>query len=212
MKKKHIVISFIGCDGAGKSTLISEIIPILKKNFGDSVYYEHMRPNKLPSLAKLFGLKNTTSIDTTKPHASSSSGFIDSLLRWSYYMLDYLIGYFLKVYLLKFRLIKSAYIFDRYYYDYLLDSKRTRVSLPKFLLKFGQSIIPEPDIIFCLIADPDLIFKRKPELSLVEIERQVKELKIFCKKNKHARLINTGDTVQHSVNDCNKALNEIFNL
>ena len=55
LKHPGFTIAFIGTDGSGKSTIINKISPILNQAFHKSIFYEHMRPNKLPSLAKLFG-------------------------------------------------------------------------------------------------------------------------------------------------------------
>ena len=116
LKQPGFTIAFIGTDGAGKSTIISKITPILNQAFHKSTYYEHMRPNKLPSIAKLFGKKEEFNKPVTNPHASSSSGLLGSLLRWLYYTIDYTIGFFLKVWPKK--AIRSwVWVFDRYYYD-----------------------------------------------------------------------------------------------
>lgn len=50
-------IAFMGTDGAGKTTVINAVTPILNEAFHKGVHYEHMRPNCLPALAVLFGKK-----------------------------------------------------------------------------------------------------------------------------------------------------------
>ena len=70
-----------------------------------------------------------------------------------------------------------VWMFDRYYYDYLIDPKRGKIKLPRWLLKLGQFFIPEPDMILCLGTNAESIHRRKPELTLIEVERQVVELK-----------------------------------
>ena len=199
-KKPGFTIAFLGTDGSGKSTIIEEITPTLKQAFHKAVYYEHMRPNKFPSIAGLFGRKEEFSAPVTNPHGSSSSGFFGSLLRWLYYTLDYTFGFYLKVWPKK-AIRSCVWIFDRYYYDFLIDPKRGRIKLPKWILKVGQFIIPEPDIILCLGTDAASIHKRKPELTLQEVERQVIELKSFCNSHKRAVWIYTGKDINISAND-----------
>ncbi|MDC1168143.1 hypothetical protein OAT36_04450, partial [Flavobacteriaceae bacterium] len=198
-KQPGFDIAFLGADGSGKSTIIEKIKPALNDAFHNAVYYEHMRPNKLPSIARLMG-KVEFNGPVSNPHSSPSSGFLGSLMRWSYYMLDYTFGFYLKIWPKK-AIRSCVWIFDRYYYDYLIDPKRGRIKLPRWLLKLGQLIIPEPDIILCLGADAGEIHQRKPELPLAEVERQVLELKTFCDSHKKAVWIDTGKDIETSSND-----------
>lgn len=193
-------IAFLGTDGSGKSTVIESIKPVLNDAFHNAVYYEHMRPNRFPSIARLFGKKEEFTGPVTNPHGSSTSGFLGSLFRWNYYLLDYTIGFYLKVWPKK-AIRSCVWIFDRYYYDYLIDPKRSRVQLPRWILKAGQFLIPEPDIIICLGTEADLIHKRKPELPIEEVERQVHALKQFCQNHKRAFWIDTGKSIEESSKD-----------
>ena len=202
-------IAFLGTDGSGKSTIIERIKLPLVEAFHNSVYYEHLRPNKFPSIAKLFGGKDEYSVPVTNPHASSTSGFLGSFFRWVYYMLDYTFGFYLKVWPKK-AIRSGVWIFDRYYYDYLIDPKRGRIKLPNWILKFGQFIIPEPDIILCLGADSTLIHNRKPELPLVEVERQVEALKKFCESHKRAIWVDTSQSIEQSSKDALLAIIEVM--
>ena len=208
-KQPGFTIAFLGTDGSGKSTIIEEITPTLNQAFHKAVYYEHMRPNKLPSIAGLFGRKEEFNAPVTNPHGSSTSGFFGSLLRWLYYTLDYTFGFYLKVWPKK-AIRSCVWIFDRYYYDYLIDPKRGRIKLPRWLLKLGQFIIPEPDIILCLGADAGEIHQRKPELPLAEVERQVLELKTFCDSHKKAVWIDTGKEIKTSSNDALEVINTMM--
>jgi len=204
-KQPGFTIAFLGTDGSGKSTLIEAITPTLSEAFHKAVYYEHMRPNKLPSIARFFGRKEAFTGVVTDPHSSSVSGFWGSMARWAYYMLDYTVGYYLKIYPKK-AIRSCVWIFDRYYYDYLIDPKRARINLPSWLLKLGQNLIPEPDMILCLGANPEAIHQRKPELPLVEVKRQVMALRIFCKNHERAVWIDTGQTIEETAKEAMEAI------
>lgn len=208
-RPKGFSIAFLGTDGAGKSTIISHLTPILKELYPDSVYYEHLRPNKFPSIASLMGKKDEFNGPALNPHSKKTSGPFGSFFRWSYYLLDYTVGYGIKVFPKK-AFTSCVWIFDRYYYDYRIDKRRTRVDLPDWVLKFGQWIIPEPDIIFCLGADPELIFARKPELTIDEVHRQVEKLKLFSLENKKAIWIDTSDSIEKSVEDVMLTINKLI--
>ena len=195
----------MGTDGSGKSTIIENIKPPLIDGFHNAIYYEHMRPNKLPSIARLLGSKEEFNSPVTNPHGSKTSGFLGSLFRWSYYMLDYTFGFYLKIWPKK-AIRSCVWIFDRYYYDYLIDPKRARIKLPQWIIKFGQLLIPEPDLIICLGTDAQVIHERKPELTLEEVERQVCALKKFCESHKRAVWIDTGKDIDTSTSDAIEAI------
>lgn len=177
-------VTFLGTDGAGKSAIISKVTPFLSRMMHQETIYEHMRPNFFPSIARLFG-RPLKEGPTTDPHASKPSGFIGSLARLLYYSLDYIFGYWFKVYPV---LIKrpTLYVFDRYYYDYPIDPRRSRISLPRWIIKAIGFMIPQPDLILCLGTNPKVIHARKSELPLEEVQRQVNELRRFCEKEKRA--------------------------
>ncbi|MCM8568756.1 hypothetical protein NE848_05165 [Gramella jeungdoensis] len=193
-------IAFLGVDGAGKSTVINKITPVINMSFHNAVYYEHMRPNKFPSLAEAMGKSINFEGPVTNPHASKSSGFLGSLMRWGYYLLDYTMGYYLKIWPKK-TLKSCVWIFDRYYYDYLVDPKRSRIALPKSLINFGRYLIKSPDLIVCLGTDAEIIYNRKPELSIDEINRQLGILKEFCANNNKAVWIDTGSSIDMSARE-----------
>lgn len=199
-----IAVAILGTDGAGKSTIIEHIRPVLKTALHGKIFYEHMRPNLLPSLARLFG-RPVKEGPTTDPHADKPSGFLGSLVRLSYYTVDYVIGYWIKVFP---ALVKRPcmYVFDRYFYDYHIDPYRSLISSPRWITKALSLFIPKPDIILCLGADPEIIHARKPELPLEEFKRQIKALRQFCDKNKRAVWIDTGCSIEESVNQALEAI------
>ena len=191
-------IAFLGTDGAGKTTIIEKLKPVLNSAVHNSLYYEHMRPNVMPNIAQLFGDKQDEN-PVVNPHGKSSSGGIMSILRLAYYATDYIFGYWYKVYPV---LVKksSIWIFDRYYHDYIIDPKRTRVSLPSIVLKTVGVFIPKPDLVLCLGAKPEAIHSRKPELTLVEVEKHVLSLKSLCDSQSNAFWVDTGGDIDSSFN------------
>ena len=176
--KPGIAVAFLGTDGSGKSTLIENIKEPLERMLHSKIHYEHLRPNLLPYLAQLKGQKPTGK-PCTDPHGGKVAGRLSSLIRFSYYYLDYIFGYWLKIYPI---LVKrpSMVFFDRYYYEYIIDPRRCAVKLPRGWAKFWGWFIPKPDLILCLGGDPAKIYARKPETSLEEVTRQVRALKEFC--------------------------------
>lgn len=193
-------IAFLGTDGAGKSTIIDAITPILNEAFHKGVRYEHMRPNYLPSLAVLTGKrpKDAPVEVCDNPHGGKPSGFLGSLMRLSYYWLDYTYGYFRKIYVDK-SIKNHVWVFDRYFYDYINDPLRACIRLPKWLMKAYGLFVPTPDLTICLGANPEKIHARKPELPIEEVRRQIDTLKAFAESNNRAVLIDTGCSIEESV-------------
>lgn len=205
-KKNRYTIAFLGTDGSGKSTIINAITPIIEKKTGLKVRYEHMRPNYLPSLGVAFG-RRTREEEIAQgpvldPHASKPSGFVGSLVRLIYYLVDYTYGYHRKIYPSH----DAVWIFDRYYYDLLIDQKRARISLPRWIIKVFGKIVPVPDVILCLGGEPERIFERKPETNLEEVTRQMNKLRNFCQKSENAYWIDTTVDFVTSVSDVLNAI------
>jgi len=201
-------VAVLGTDGSGKSTVIEALQPPLVNAFHSPMHYRHMRPNLLPSIARIFG-HQMNSGPVTEPHASQPSGFLGSLLRLSYYSLDYTVGYWLTVWPL---MVKKPclFLFDRYFHDYYIDSRRGRINLPKWLIKLYEFFIPTPDVILCLGTDADIIRTRKPELPLDEVKRQVEKLKRFCDEKANAVWIDTGCSEKESVNNALEAITSVM--
>jgi len=206
IKTPGFSIAVLGTDGAGKTTIINAIRDPLNEAVHNSLYYEHMRPNLIPNIAQLFG-KEQQSGPVTNPHSSDPSGFAGSLLRLFYYSFDYIIGYWMKVYPVKVKK-SSIWIFDRYYYDYLIDPKRARINLPTWIIKGIKFFIPKPDLVLCLGTEPEVIHNRKPELPLDQVTEQVKKLKLFNENDSNSVWVDTGKTLDESVQ---KALEIIVN-
>jgi thymidylate kinase len=197
LRTPGFTIAFLGTDGAGKTTIIDSLSPSLNRSVHNALFYEHMRPNVLPNIAQIFGRKKMDG-PVTNPHAKEASGILGSLLRLFYYSLDYVVGYWVKVYPVLVRK-SSIWIFDRYFYDYLLDPKRARINLPVPFIKFIRVFIPKPDLILCLWTDPKEIYERKPELPLYEIEEQVLRLQTFCESEINASWVDTGGALDVTV-------------
>ena len=197
-------VAFLGTDGAGKSSIINEVTPFLTKMMHHETIYEHMRPNLLPAIAQLFGKANSIG-PTTDPHAGKVSGGMGSLVRLLYYLVDYCFGYWLKIYPI---LVKrpAMVVFDRYFYDYLIDPKRSCINLPKWVIELVGVFVPPPDLIVCLGTDPETIHIRKPELPYREVARQILVLNTFCKINKRAIWIDTGCSIEESVDKALEAI------
>jgi thymidylate kinase len=62
-------------------------------------------------------------------------------------------------------------IYDRYYYDFLIDPERCALNVSPYLVKLSYKLlIPKPSITIYVTVPPQLAFQRKGELGLEESE------------------------------------------
>jgi thymidylate kinase len=195
MKKQINFIAFLGPDGSGKSTIIEELkkrdLPFRR------IDYFHLKP-------RLFGDKDINKI-VTNPHAKKPYRGILSYLKLFHFMSDYIIGYFIKILPLKIK--SSLIVFDRYYDDILIDPKRFRYGGSLKFAKIMRIFIPKPDIYFVLVAEADVLYKRKQEVEFNELQRQLNEYKKLTDHKKYI-LIDVNRDVERIVDEIE---NYLFN-
>ena len=171
VRKRGLFLSISGPDGAGKTTVIDIVIAQLEAIYGvGEITYAHFRPTVLPRLAEV-GKKahavKTVDANYAEPHRAKPSGPVGSVARLGYYWLDYFGGYLRSVRPVTKR--REVMLFDRYYYDMIADSFRSRISLPMPLLRFMGGILPLPEYAFFIRVDPKEIYRRKQELTMERI-------------------------------------------
>lgn len=164
------VISFSGVDGAGKSTSIEHFRAKLETIYRRKVKLLRHRPGLFPILSSIMYGKAEAEAKATHnlPRQGTNYAYLSSLLRLFYYVLDYLVGYPLRV--LPYRLKGYTILFDRYYFDFIADPRRSNIQLPPALLSSLYRLIHKPDLNFLLHADPAIIFQRKQELQVSTIQ------------------------------------------
>lgn len=167
-------LAVVGPDGAGKTTFIealAEELADLQVKDQKDVRVRHFRPHIMPNLKTLLTGTEERAEDFRMPHRASPAGVLSSLLRLSYYWIDYVMGYWTDV--RRECIAGKSTIFDRYFYDFLVDPRRSRLSLPAWVARTFLALTPKPDLVFFLDCDPDLVFARKQELPREEIARQL---------------------------------------
>lgn len=202
MEKPGCMVAFEGTDGSGKSTIIEGIKPVLENTFPDGMFdYYHWRPGVIKKETKV---KDGKVIVVSAPHNQKPYGKLMSFAKFMFFNLDYVIGYWVKV---RWQLAKGhLVVFDRYYYDYYLDKIRYRLDINDSILAFFQFLIPKPDETFLLVGDPKILYERKREISVEEIEQQI--IRLLGNKHRFANPIeiDVNQSIDRVVLDVSQAI------
>jgi thymidylate kinase len=190
-----LFVVFLGSDGSGKSSVIAKVFSELVPPFSNSSY-THLRPG--------LGLKKGQGAVVTDPHSKAPRGVVGSIVKLIYFLCDYGVGYFLKIRPL---LVKSTLVvFDRYYYDLLIDPKRYRYGGPMWFARLIDKLIPKPDIVILLDAPPEVLQARKQEVPFEETARQREAYLQYVKKHKNGVVIDASKPLKHVVCSTNMAI------
>jgi len=184
--KKNIIVSLMGVDGSGKTTLSRKLNKIFKNS-----KYLHLKPYIL------FPDRRTV---IKNPHSRKKSFFLISLFR----LLSWLISY--KIFFNQ-NINKKIYIFDRYVHDILVDPIRYKHSLSLNLTKFILNFFPKPDLWIFLNPSLKTIESRKQELSNSELRRQIRDYKLFFRNQKNVLKLNTNIKKKRLVEKITKIVN-----
>ncbi len=180
--KKGCIITFSGVDGAGKSTVIEKVKFMVEKKYRKPVIVIRHRPSVLPILsAWTQGKENAEKkAAATLPRQGNNNSYISSLIRFAYYYADYLFG---QIYIqCKYVLRGYIVLYDRYYFDFINDSKRSNITLPKSFTSLWYRFLLKPKYNFFLYASAEEILVRKKELDAATITALTKQyLTLFDK-------------------------------
>jgi thymidylate kinase len=183
----------LGPDGSGKSTVVDQLLRESESIYTGSWCF-HWRPGLLPQPSRQ--AKQRTSSPLPPPNEFAYGGAI-SLLRYCYFLLDFVAGYWLRIY--PRRRQGQLVIGERWYFDVLINPQRYGFRLPAWLLRLGGRLIPRPDLTILLKADPTAIHARKPELTVEQITNQIAAMRSILPSDPHGAEVATdvplGDSV-----------------
>ncbi|OWY20102.1 hypothetical protein C7N43_24340 [Sphingobacteriales bacterium UPWRP_1] len=212
-----MVITFSGVDGAGKSTVIQQLKTRLEKEHRKRVVVLRHRPSLLPILSALkHGRQKAEQLAAGNlPRQGNNHNALSSALRFAYYYTDYLLGQFYVF--VRYTLSGHIVLYDRYYFDFISDSRRSNIRLPQRLTAFLYRFLLKPKHNFFLYAPPECILQRKQELSAQTIEQLTATYTgLFNKLNKKYRQshyialqnINLPETLTEIINHINNHAHE----
>jgi thymidylate kinase len=194
--KSTLVISFMGVDGSGKSTLIKKLNERLKKS-SLKIKNLHLRP--------YFFLTDTSTVNSNPHDQKLPSSQLISLIKILKWFFIYHIFFIMNL-----NKKNQLIIFDRYAHDLLIDKIRYRFNLPKKLTKLILNLFPKPHLWIVLKAPIKVIEKRKKELSTKELKRQMNEYINFSKKKKNVIILDTNNKKYKNISLIIKKMKDII--
>lgn len=182
-------VVLVGADGVGKSAVIQDLAPFLDEltGIGDALRF-HWKPERrsLSSGVVIAG-------PPENPRSRPPRGRLASLLFLAFHIAGFWTGWL--SWLLPAMAKDRAVVGDRYALDIFLDPRRFRLSLPGWVLFAASRIVPPPDLVVGLVADPAMIADRKAELPANEIAAYQERLRMVAGRWRRIRIVDAGGSL-----------------
>lgn len=185
-----MMVVIVGIDGSGKTTVIHELQKKLVSSF------IHLKYFHLHFKVRAEVNHESTAVD---PHAKPPYPLPVSIAKVFYLLLIYHIGYWINI--KDVRAQESLLLFDRYYYDLIVDPRRFRYEGPLWITQMIGKIMPKPDLVIFLDAPSEVLLSRKQELSKEEIERQRQAYKEVVQSLPNGHILNATQSLGAVVKD-----------
>ena len=174
-----LFLVLLGPDGVGKSTLASLLTKALRPAF-NSFKVKRWRP----------ALSVTRVHPESPPHGKKLRGWFGSVGYLGFLVYDFTLGY-RALYRRSF-VDGGLVIFDRYFHDLSIDSKRYRYSGPRWLARFCARFVPPKAAHFLVLdAEEQVVFSRKQQLTLEAVRILRIRYKQFANSMKRSCFLRT---------------------
>ena len=191
-------IALLAPDGGGKSTILEALRQYEIPSFA-GVERKYIRPGLFKNIGQYKPNAEREMTDNPNPHGRKPDCIIKSGIRFFIYLIDFTLGYYIKIVPLKWQ--RKLIVFDRYYYDYYVDMYRYHYSLPKWFPRLFAFMIPSPTLTFVLYAPANIIYNRKRELTFEETQRQCLAFKNLCETLPNAVVGDVNRPIEFIVKD-----------
>ena len=186
-----ISIVFFGPDGCGKSSVADGLKAALERTFyrekGLHCHWKPLRP------------RVGTTAPTVDPHGQPVRNRMLSLLYFVHHYLPFVYGWWIYVKPVLFK--NGLVVIDRYYYDFFIDRRRYRLSLPQWIVSLFFIFVKKPELVFCLDAAPEILQSRKNEVSFEECARQREEYRTLAENLPNGHVIDASQPLETVVRD-----------
>jgi thymidylate kinase len=152
----------VGPDGCGKSSVAASLAS------STGAVHLYWRPGLLPMAREAIGRPRVEGVNT-RPHEVLANSPLRQAARLTYYLIDYVAGYWLK---LRPELRSGRdVIIERAWADMSVDWRRYGLRGTEPVRRLGR-LVHEPDVVLVVRVAPEEAHRRKPELPVGEIRRQ----------------------------------------
>ena len=200
-----LMVAFVGVDGSGKSPVLTRVARDLSpaflyntKSYHTRTFHSALRWMKRFRSQPLSGERKDEGVTGHDPHAHSPRKLLASLAKLGFWWLDYtLLGYIVEIHPSLAR--GTLALFDRHYYDLLVDTKRYRYGGPLWLARVVGRFIPHPHLVILLDAPPEVLYARKQEISYEEVTRQREAYLELVRSLPNGHVIDTSKPLDEAV-------------
>lgn len=158
------VISIVGPDGAGKTTLIDALSQGILKQW---------RVKMIRDVGILPRRYVPTGGSVPEPHKDPPYSMPVSIAKTMYLFGDYLAGWIFDV--RPFVRNGGCLIIQRGWWDLAVDPRRYRLAGSGRVASLLGRFLPHPELLLILEAPPEVMYARKQQLSLEELKRQIEQ-------------------------------------
>lgn len=197
-------VVMLGPDGCGKSTVIHGLIRhAVEESLYSAIFHFHWRPGLLPQLSAFSkrGAAVDFGVDRFNPHKAPPASLPSSWVRVAYYACDYVAAWPL---IALHRSRGALILFDRYFYDFIVDPLRMRVHPATRLPRRLSHVVPGPDKVIVLECDPVVAYARKAELPVDEAARQRSAYRDLSKGRKNWHIVDGGRSAEEVLSEVSR--------
>ena len=219
VQPEGLMVTFLGTDGAGKSTVTARVEQDLAPVFSSTKRYHR------PVASPLRWMKRYRTGSRSGGHVGASAVDLDaqsaqpdppgkpphnlpvSLLKLGLWWADFTVfGYLLDVYP---RLVESTFVLlDRYYHDLLVHPHGYRYGGPLWIARLVGRFVPRPHLVILLDAPAEVIQARKPELPFEETARQREAYLGVVEGLSNAHVVDTSQPLDAVVDEAERIILE----
>jgi thymidylate kinase len=185
-------ISFLGCDGSGKSAVIAGVAERLEAD-GVVVRRGHWRPVAFAS-----GVGDGAKVAADDPHGQEPRGMVASVLKLGWLWWNWWVGWFR---FLQAGSASGVVLFDRYHADLLVDPRRYRYGGPMWLARLASRCMPQPDLVVFLDAAPEVLLARKQEVGREALEAARRRYLELCTGHARFQIIDAAQPLEEVIEE-----------
>lgn len=199
--QRPLTLAILGPDGAGKTLAITNLLELKDTIKIESKYL-------FPGFFNRYDSSKITHGINYNPHAREKYSVLFSFIKLLIFWLEYFLGY-LKILFMKESV--DLILFDRYFADMAVDTKRYRLRVPIPFVFFALRTNFLTDITVVISGDPVSINERKKEVSVCETIRQVHYYEKLKDQLKNCYVIKNDRNHDHFVGSIRSQLLNIIN-